>query len=424
MNRWWLVVAAGLGVLVAQLDATAVNVALPVIERETRTGPGLSTWVVLGYVLPLVALSLPVGRWLDRVGQKPALVLSVTGFAAASAGVGLAPAIGWLIAARVVQGAFGAALFALLPVITATAVRQDFRGRAMSLVMTLGPLGAVLGPPLGGLLVDTIGWPWIFYLNLPVSALIVAIAPIQLPSGRLVAPDRGWLAEIGVLTGATTALLLVPVLPWTGLLAIPFLLSWRRMPASAPVRELFRTPGVASAHAALLLEIAAIVIVQFIAPFFLQGAGISAGASGLAVFAFPAAVLVVGPVAGVFADRLGARTVLVFAAAILTFGLVLTVFAAPSAVDIAWRLVIAGVGAGLFGGPVMTLAMDAAPARLLGLTGASTSTFRQIGLALGPSVASAAWSSTGYSVAGIRIAFGCAVFLAALSLVALSVRAG
>jgi MFS family permease len=387
MNRWWLVTAAGLGVLVAQLDATAVNVALPVIEREMRAGPGLTTWVVLGYVLPLIALSLPAGRWLDQVGRRPALVLSVAGFAVTSTAVGLAPTIGWLIAARIAQGTFGAVLFTLLPVLTATAVRPEFRGRAMSLVMTLGPLGAVLGPPLGGLLVDTLGWPWIFYLNLPVSALIIGIAYAQLPPGRLVAPDRGWLTE-----------------------------------TAASVRELFRTPGVVSAHAALLLEIAAIVIVQFIAPFFLQGAGVSAGTTGLAVFAFPAAILLVGPVAGALADRFGARTVLVSGVVVLTVDLALTVFVTPSAIDVAWRLAIVGVGAGLFGGPVMTLAMDAAPAHLLGLSGASMSTFRQIGLALGPTVATAAWASTGYSVTGMRIAFGCAVLFAAVSLAALLAR--
>src|SRR5829696_2450219 len=193
-DRWWLVVAAGLGVFIAVLDMSAVNVALPVIESDFGTTTSVSEWVVLGYLLPLISLALPCGRWLDSVGRRPALVLSVSGFALASVAVGLAPNIGMLIGARVVQGSFGAVLFALTPVLAATAVRPQARGRALGVVATLGPLGGITGPALGGLLVDTIGWPWIFYLNVPVSAVLITIGLVQLPPGeRLRLPDRTWL---------------------------------------------------------------------------------------------------------------------------------------------------------------------------------------------------------------------------------------
>src|SRR5690606_17430551 len=172
-NRWALVAGAGIAVFMAQLDATVVQVALPTIEADFGTATSLSQWVVLAYVLPLIALSLPSGRWLDGVGARAALTFAVTGFAVSSIAVGLAPGMGWLIAARVVPGGFGAVLFALVPVLATTAVRPEARGRAMGVVMTLGPLGGVSGPLLGGLLVDTLGWPAIFYLNVPVGLLVI-----------------------------------------------------------------------------------------------------------------------------------------------------------------------------------------------------------------------------------------------------------
>src|SRR5262249_13700567 len=99
-----------------------VNVAPPGVENDFGTHTRVSEWVVLGYLLPLISLALPSGRWLDTVGRRAALSFSTGGFAVASAAVGLAPGIGFLIGARVVQGAFGGVLFALTTALAATAV--------------------------------------------------------------------------------------------------------------------------------------------------------------------------------------------------------------------------------------------------------------------------------------------------------------
>src|SRR5690606_10190510 len=125
---------------------------------------------------------LLAGRWLDTVSHRGALTLSVAGFAVASAAAGASPGIGALIAARVVQGAFAAGLLALAPVLAATAVRHEARGRALGLMSTLAPLGAISGPALGGQLIETLGWPWIFYVNVPLAAVVVAIGRVQLPA--------------------------------------------------------------------------------------------------------------------------------------------------------------------------------------------------------------------------------------------------
>src|SRR5262245_58952073 len=194
-NRWWLVVGSGLAVFMVALDASIVTVALPTIGRHFRVAAAVTEWTIVGYLLPMVALVLPAGRWLDRSGRRPAFLLAIAGFAASSAAAGAAAGIAWLLAARVVQGAFGAMLSALIPALVAGAVRPEFRGRAMSVLATLGPMGAVTGPAAGGVLIGAVGWPLIFYVNVPVSLAVVAVTLGALDAdGRLRLPDGRWLA--------------------------------------------------------------------------------------------------------------------------------------------------------------------------------------------------------------------------------------
>lgn len=435
-NRWWLVAAVGIAVFMAVLDTTIVGVALPVIGRDFDKPPSVTEWVVLGYSLPMIALLLPTGRWLDTVGRRPALAFGAAGFALASAAAGAAQSAEWLIVARVVQGGFGSVLFAVGPAIAATAVRPEVRGRAMGIIGTIGPLGGITGPVLGGVLVDTIGWPWVFYVNIPASIAVIAIGFAQLPAGRrLRLPDRSWLGEAAVLAAAAFALMLglslgshQPAWLLLVLVALPLLLIWRRLPASAAVRGLFRTPGIARPHLALLANATAISGTMFIAPFFLQQElHITATRTGLTLLAFPVAIGLVGIGGGMLADRWGARRSAVLGASLVIFALALIVPLGHSwsPADLMWRLAIAGVGAGLFNSANMTLAMSLAPQALLGTTGASTSASRQLGLGVGPALATVAWALGSYSVGGMRAAIVLTTVASALclaSLVAPSVR--
>src|SRR5699024_4371393 len=137
-TQWSLVIAAGLAVFMAQLDTLVVGVALPTIAEQFNIRPNIAQWTVLGYLLPFIALTLPSGRWLGRVGTRPALTFSIIGFAVASAVTGLAPGIDVLIAARAVQGSFAAVLLALMPALASSAARPAALGRAQGIVTTLG----------------------------------------------------------------------------------------------------------------------------------------------------------------------------------------------------------------------------------------------------------------------------------------------
>ncbi|WP_456319978.1 MFS transporter [Plantactinospora alkalitolerans] len=431
-DRWVLVGAAGLAVFMASLDMSIVNIALPAIQQDLGTRASVTEWVVLGYLLPLIALALPSGRWLDGVGRRPALVFSVAGFAVASVACGLAPGIEALIAARVLQGAFGAVLLALIPALATTAVRPQARGRAMGVVTTVGPLGLVSGPALGGLLVQGLGWPWIFYVNVPVSLAVIAIGWRQLPAGgRLRLPDRAWYVEATFLGTAVVALMLGLSLAADGdlgwlalaLLAIPLVLLWRRLSTSAAVRDLLATPGVPAPHVALAAASTAIGLVFFVIPFHLvEIRHVEQATAGLTVLAFPLAMAVTGPLGGVLADWWGARRTALVGAALFTVALGLLVPLGDdwTPLDLAWRLAAAGIGNGLFNAPNMTMAMSSAPKPLLATAGASTSLARQSGFALGPALATTVWALSDYRAGGLRLAVGIGSVVSVVAIVVLA----
>lgn len=428
-NQWWLVGAAGLAVFMASVDMSIVTAALPAIERDLGLSTSAVEWIVLAYLLPLAGLALPSARWLDSVGRRPALLLSLAGFAVASLAAGLAPTLGWLIGARLLQGSFGAVLFALVPALATTAVRPRARGRAMGLITTLGPLGLVSGPVIGGRLVDGPGWPWIFFVNVPVSLLVLLVGlRLLAPDRPLRVPERTWFLEAALLTVAVAGLLLALTLTadvgpaWLLLVVVvaPLLGGWLRHPVSRPVRRLLAVPGVGGPHVALTGAATAIGVVFFIVPFFLQRAlGESATTAGVVLLAFPVGMALAGPVGGVLGDAWGWRRTALLGVVLFTAGLLLLAPMDQSweAGDVAWRLFAAGCGNGLFNAPNMARAMSCAPSTLLATAGATTSLARQVGFALGPALAGLMWALASYRLDAMTVpvllAAGCSAVSAA-----------
>lgn len=429
-NQWWLVIAAALAVFMASVDMSIVNVALPAMERDLGIDTSVTEWVVLAYLLPLAGLALPSGRWLDSVGRRPALMFSLTGFALASLAAGLSPNLVWLIVARLLQGTFGALLFSLVPALVTTAVQPQARGRAMAVITTLGPVGLISGPGLGGVIVEALGWSWIFFVNVPVSILVMAVGMRSLPADKpLRAPDRGWFAEAALLSGAVAALLLAlsftasagPVWLLLAIAAVPLMIVWLRMPTSAGIRGLFKVPGEIGPHIALLGAATAIGTVFFITPFFMQRElGLSAATIGATVLLFPLGMAVMGPVGGFLGDLWGSRQTAIVGTVLFTVGLVFLVPMSSSwgVGDLAWRLFLAGCGNGLFNAPNMAMAMSNAPMPLLATTGSSTNLARTMGFALGPALATLVWAASSYGLAGMRGAVILAAAFSALSVLA------
>ncbi|MGW2390482.1 MFS transporter [Streptomyces lydicamycinicus] len=424
-DRWPLVAVAGVLAFVAMLDMNIVNVALADIADGLRVSTATAQWAVLGYRLPVVALLLPVGRWLDGVALRSAVLAATCGFGLCSALAAAAPWMAWLIAARLMQGAFGAVLFVLMPVLALRSVRPELRGRAMSVPATLGPLGAVIGPAVGGMLLDHLGWRSVFLVKIPFCVLALVVVWRAMPrDGGLRAPDRRSVADaLLVATGVAIVLLALTLAPdgpaWLLLVlaAVPPLWWWLRGPGGRPVAGALRTAGLFRAHGAVLTLAAGFAAMHYVVALHLQrDNGVSATTTGLTVLAFPLGMGVAGPLGGRLADRYGARPVAVTGAALTATGLLLLLPLGDgwAPLDVAWRLALAGLGLGLNGGPTQALVMGAAPPERVATVGATVQLARSLGFTLGPALATAAWGLTGPHE-GVRAALALAAIAACLS---------
>jgi EmrB/QacA subfamily drug resistance transporter len=203
----WVLAAAVLGSSMAMLDGTVVNVALPTIGRELGTSLAGLQWTVTAYTLTLAGLILLGGSLGDRLGRRRIFLVGVVWFALASALCGLSPNIGVLIAARALQGMGGALLTpGSLAIIQATFFAND-RPRAIGAWSGLGGVAAAIGPFLGGWIVGTAGWRWIFLLNLPLAAAVVVVAGRHVPESR----DPTASGKFDVLGAALAALALTGI---------------------------------------------------------------------------------------------------------------------------------------------------------------------------------------------------------------------
>ncbi|MFD8086053.1 MFS transporter [Kitasatospora sp. NPDC059722] len=425
-DRWSLVAVAGMLSFVAMLDMNIVNIALADIGKGFHISAQTAQWAVLGYQLPLVALLLPAGRWLDAVGTRSALLTAVTGFALGSAATAAAPWAGALIAARVVQGAFGAVLFVLMPVLAMRSVRPELRGRAMSVPATLGPLGAVTGPALGGLLLDHLGWRAIFLVKLPVCLGAWLLARRHVPrSGALVKPGRAEFTDAALIGGAVCAVLLgltftadAPAWLLLAAPAVPLTALWLRRAGGQPVRSVLRANRTAGLNTAVLAIALAFAVMHYLLALHLQrDEAASATATGLTILCFPLAMGIGGPFGGRLADRFGARPTATAGATLTALGFLLLVPLGDtwSLPDIAWRLALAGAGMGLYGGPTQAMVMTSATPATTATAASTVQLARSLGFTLGPALATATWSLGGSGTGGLHLGLGLAAACACLA---------
>jgi EmrB/QacA subfamily drug resistance transporter len=216
MNKTWVLVAAILGSSMSFIDATAVNVALPIIQRELDATSGQMQWVIEAYALFLAALILVGGSLGDLFGRRKLFVIGIAVFALASAACAAAPGIVVLIVARSVQG-IGAALAVpeSLALISVTFTGEE-RGKAIGTWSGFASLTAAAGPVIGGYLAQTASWRWVFLINVPLAILVLAIAILRVPESRdeKASPTIDW-------TGAVLATLGLGVLVY-GLIRVQF----------------------------------------------------------------------------------------------------------------------------------------------------------------------------------------------------------
>jgi EmrB/QacA subfamily drug resistance transporter len=407
--------------LMTPLDMSAVNVILSTLREQFSSSVGAVAWVSLAYLVVIAGLLLPFGRLGDLWGFRRLFLIGVALFTAASALCGLShtlPALlgagaleryglPMLIGARVLQGVGACMMMALSPGIVAAIFPPAERGRALGFLGMGIAVGLVLGPTLGGLLTYSLGWPWVFYINVPIGlagGLWVRrmlpplnprrVTPVDWPGSGLIVLALSTLM-LAVTQGRSWGWVSAPVL---GLLAVSavaaVLLARHERHAPYPILDfaLFRNPVFTGANLAAMLNFLGQFTALFITPFVLRdGLGLNVQQTGLLMGAIPIAVLVLAPISGALSDRLGTRLLAVVGELIVAAGLIVLAFVIvrQQPAVIAGALALVGVGTGLFQSPNSSAIMGSLPRTHLGVGGSILAVMRNLGMACGIAVSSA-----------------------------------
>jgi len=400
-RRWWTLAAVAVGLFMIMLDNTVVNVALPSIQRDLGIGLSELEWIVTGYALTFAALMLIGGKLADAYGRRRLFVIGIAVFTLASLACGLAGSGTELIAARVAQGV-GASLMspATLSIITATFPARQ-RGTAIGIWAGISALALAIGPLVGGLLTDQASWHWIFFVNVPVGVLGIGASYLLIDESRdetHESLDLPGLATSAVgLFSLTYGLIEANAYGWTsarivGAFAVSaasltaFLLIERTRRAPMLELALFRNRTYVGANVAVLLVSLAMFGVFFFVSLYLQNIlGYSPVRAGAAFLPMTLLIIVVAPLGGGLADRVGSRWLMTAGMAMLALHLLL--FARLDEASTYWAilpsLAIGGVGIALVMTPSSAAAMKAVAVDKAGVGAAVLNAFRQVGGAVG-----------------------------------------
>jgi EmrB/QacA subfamily drug resistance transporter len=399
----WVLAATVLGSSVAFLDATVVNIALPTIGRDLAAGTTGLTWTVNAYTLTLAAFVLASGSAGDRFGRRRVFMLGAVWFGAASLVCALATNVGMLIAFRALQGV-GAAMLTpgSLAILQAT-FRADDRSRAIGAWSGLAGIAGAVGPFLGGWLVDAASWRWIFLINVPVIAAVLAISARHVPesrdlstAGRLDLPGVG-LAAVGL--GALTFGLSAWSEQGAGSLAVQSglglgllgLLGFvvREARTAAPMLPLgvFTAPRFGTTNVVTFLVYAALGGIFFWLVITLQVvSGWSPLAAGLSLLPVTVLMLFFSPRAGLVGDRLGPRVPMTVGPLVAAAGVALLARIGPDAAyltDVLVPVTLLGVGLTITVAPLTATVLGAVPEEHAGLaSGVNNAVARTGGLVL------------------------------------------
>ncbi len=423
--------AAVLGFFMITFDAVVVNVALPSIRSDLGGGLSGLQWVVDGYTLMFAALLLSAGSFTDRIGARRAFGLGLGLFVLASAACGVAPGLGMLVAARLVQGSAAAVMMpSSMALLRHAFPDRVARGRAIAMWAMGGAVASSSGPVLGGVL-DALDWRWIFFINLPVGALALALttgagSSLRRPASFDWAGQvSGVLAMAGLCYGAieagsagfTAPRVLAAFALAASALAL-FIAAQRRIAHPMMPLDLFRSRNVGIILATGFAFMVCYFGLPFVFSLYLQQVrGLSALGTGAAFLPMMLIGAVLTPFSARLGERLGRRTLIVAGLASMSIGLVVLALlpASTPVAALSMLMVLVGLAGPLVVPAAAAMLLDVVPAQRAGIASGIYNTSRQVGGALAVAVFGGLLASPATFMRGVQVSLLIAAATAALA---------
>ncbi|MHB1240238.1 MAG: MFS transporter [Gammaproteobacteria bacterium] len=410
--RWFILLTVLIGATMSALDVSIVNVALPTLQTDFGVTLSAIEWVAMAYMLTLTIFLPLFGRLADIFGRSKMYNAGFVVFTIGSALCGLAPSAGALVGARVLQ-AIGAGLLQANSIALITqAFPSNERGRAIGIQGAVQAVAMSIGPFVGGILVSSVGWRFIFYVNVPIG-IIGTFAALYILPAAVSSAKREKIDYFGTLVFATGLAFLVlgvnegEKFGWgSNIILIYFSLAvvllsafvYTELKVEHPMIDLtlFKRYAFAAGNVSGLLSYYVLFAVLFLMPFYLeQIVGDNPVITGTILTPIPLAMAVVAPFAGYISDKYGSR-------AITTLGMVVCALSTaqlffigqhPNMLVLVLDLIVLGIGMGLFTPPNNSSIMGAVPTERLGVAGGVLNMMRSLGLIFGVDISGMIFSS-------------------------------
>jgi DHA2 family multidrug resistance protein-like MFS transporter len=436
-ERWRAMLAVAIAVAMSVLVTSIANIALPTIARDMGATPAASIWVVNAYQLAVTVTLLPFASMGDIYGHRRIYIWGLVVYTAASLLCALAPSLPVLVIGRVVQGFGGAGIMSVNGALVRFIYPRQALGRGIGFNALVVAGSSAAGPSVAAAIMSVLSWPWLFALQVPAGVIALLLAYRFLPRTPLAGHPFDPLSAVlnavtfglfitaldGIGRGQGPATVLVE---FTVSIVVGWFFVHRQYTLAAPMLpvDLFRRPVFALSVATAICAHAAQLIAFVALPFYFQYVGrLSPIEIGVLITPWPAALVIMAPIAGRLADRHSAGRLGGFGLAVMTLGLLLVLFMPepPTRLDVAWRLAVCGIGFGFFQSPNNRLMIASAPRDRAGAGSGMLSTSRLLGQTTGSALVALVFGLTHSGPhafqLGTKLAIGMSATFAAVAMV-------
>ncbi|MDP3565120.1 MAG: MFS transporter [Methanoregula sp.] len=406
-HRYAVLIIVLASVLMAVIDGTVVNIALPSMTRFFAVDLSDSQWTITAYLITMTSLLLVFGKVSEYVGRARLFFVGIIIFTASSLACGLSTGLPELIIFRVIQGAGAAMLFSISSALIFATTPLAERGRAMGYLGATVAIGSIAGPIVGGFVVDSLGWQYIFFINIPIGILLIAAAAAYLRidekrtaslsldgygSAAMVVMFVSLILALGSLA-AEGVITLSAILPGAVFLLALTLFIWYEQRCPDPLLDLsvFSNRSFLYPVIAVVLVFVANFMMAVVGPFYFEGVlGYRPSQVGLVFLITPAVMVIVAPIAGTLYDRHPERNYAALGMGITAFAFLLLAYftLTQNVTGILFAFVLFGTGFGLFQSPNNTAILSALPREQLSTASSVIATSRNLGMAVGVSLGS------------------------------------